>query len=131
MCLNSSAPNNLARGLSNAHSATANGSTRTPYLSRFRFPCRRGRRDCSRAKFRAGHKSREKAEERIELLRDPGYRVIERVFAIHMEAFDWNCPQHITPRFTEDEIREVLKPMERRMQELEQENERLRKELNR
>ena len=25
---------------------------------------------------------------------------------LHLEAFDWNCPQHITPRFTEAEIAE-------------------------
>ncbi|MDY7525188.1 pyridoxamine 5'-phosphate oxidase family protein [Sphingomonas sp. 10B4] len=31
----------------------------------------------------------------------PSYRgVPERVFLLHLEAFDWNCPQHITPRFT-------------------------------
>ena len=31
----------------------------------------------------------------------PGYRArIERVIVIRVEAFDWNCPQHITPRFT-------------------------------
>ena len=29
----------------------------------------------------------------------------ERAFVIHIEAFDWNCPQHITPRFTEEEVR--------------------------
>jgi predicted pyridoxine 5'-phosphate oxidase superfamily flavin-nucleotide-binding protein len=35
----------------------------------------------------------------------PGYRaVVERTFLIKVEAFDWNCPQHITPRFTQDEI---------------------------
>ena len=29
----------------------------------------------------------------------PGYRArIERVIVIRVEAFDWNCPQHITPR---------------------------------
>jgi len=72
----------------------------------------------------------EKAKEWIERLRDPGYKaVIERVFVIRVEAFDWNCPQHITPRFTVDEIRDVLAPIETRMQELEQENERLRQEL--
>ena len=32
----------------------------------------------------------------------------ERAFLIHIEAFDWNCPQHITPRFTEEEIRGLL-----------------------
>ena len=25
----------------------------------------------------------------------------ERVFLLRIEGFDWNCPQHITPRFTE------------------------------
>jgi uncharacterized protein len=51
----------------------------------------------------------EKATEWIERLRDPGYKaVIERVFVIRVEAFDWNCPQHITPRFTEEEIRDAL-----------------------
>jgi hypothetical protein len=29
---------------------------------------------------------------------------IERVVFIEVAAFDWNCPQHITPRYTEDEI---------------------------
>ncbi len=29
----------------------------------------------------------------------PGYRArIERLFVIEVIAFDWNCPQHITPR---------------------------------
>jgi hypothetical protein len=50
---------------------------------------------------------------------------------IRVETFDWNCPQHITPRFTADEIKEALAPMERRVRELEQDNERLRKELAR
>ena len=34
--------------------------------------------------------------------------VPERAFIIHIEAFDWNCPQHITPRYTEEEMRELL-----------------------
>ena len=28
----------------------------------------------------------------------------ERAFLLHLEAFDWNCQQHITPRFTEAEL---------------------------
>ena len=37
----------------------------------------------------------------LEQLKVPDYRaVIERGFLINVEAFDWNCPQHITPRFT-------------------------------
>jgi uncharacterized protein len=23
----------------------------------------------------------------------------ERIFKLRLEAFDWNCPQHITPRY--------------------------------
>jgi len=35
----------------------------------------------------------------------PTYRArVERAVVLTIEAFDWNCPQHITPRFTEAEI---------------------------
>jgi ferredoxin-NADP reductase len=33
---------------------------------------------------------------------------VERGFIIEVEGFDWNCPQHITPRFTETEIEDQL-----------------------
>ena len=67
------------------------------------------------------------AREWVGRLRDPGYlATIERVFVIRVEAFDWNCPQHITPRFTEEEIREMLAPFERRLADLERENKELR-----
>jgi predicted pyridoxine 5'-phosphate oxidase superfamily flavin-nucleotide-binding protein len=67
------------------------------------------------------------AHEWIERLRDPGYKaVIERVYVIRIEAFDWNCPQHITPRFTAEEIQEALAPLERRLEDLELENKKLR-----
>ena len=63
-------------------------------------------------------------------LGDPEYKaVIERVFVIHVEASDWNCSQHITPRFTEEQIREALAPVEKEMQALRRENERLQAEL--
>jgi hypothetical protein len=39
----------------------------------------------------------------------PGYRAhIERVAMISIVAFDWNCPQHIARRYTEDEISRFL-----------------------
>jgi predicted pyridoxine 5'-phosphate oxidase superfamily flavin-nucleotide-binding protein len=67
------------------------------------------------------------AREWIERLRDPGSKdVIERVYVIQVEGFDWNCPQHITPRFTEEQIREALAPFEHRVEQLEMENEKLR-----
>ncbi len=44
---------------------------------------------------------------------------IERVIAVEVEAFDWNCPQHITPRFTEDEVRAAVQPLRERIAALE------------
>jgi hypothetical protein len=54
---------------------------------------------------------------------------IERVFVIHVEAYDWNCPQHITPRYSVEELRDGMKDVEKRIQTLEQENDALRKKL--
>jgi hypothetical protein len=74
----------------------------------------------------------EDAKEWVKKVREPGYNAtVERVFVIRIEAFDWNCPQHITPRFTEDEIRDALAPVETRMQRLEDDNKKLREEIAR
>jgi len=60
------------------------------------------------------------APELIEKLQDPGYDArIERAMLLHVEAFDWNCPQHITPRYTEEEIEELIEPLRMRIEELE------------
>jgi len=57
----------------------------------------------------------------VELADDPaavtslmpeGYRAIpERAFFIDVIGWEWNCSQHITPRFTEAEISAAIKPM--------------------
>lgn len=60
----------------------------------------------------------------------PDYRGIsERAFLLHLEAFDWNCPQHITPRFTESEVAAAVAPLRARLAELETENQALRDAL--
>jgi uncharacterized protein len=51
--------------------------------------------------------------------------IVERMITIHVQAFDWNCPQHITPRFTEKEIEAAVQPLKDRIQVLEEENARL------
>jgi uncharacterized protein len=72
----------------------------------------------------------EKAKDWLHRVRMPGEKTeIERVFVIHVEAYDWNCPQHITPRYTAEEIREGMQEVQKRVQALEQENEKLRTEL--
>ena len=50
----------------------------------------------------------------------PGYRAeVERAVRVRIAGFDWNCPQHITPRFTLDEIEHTLTPLRERVAELE------------
>ena len=62
----------------------------------------------------------------IEQLEDPNYQArAERAVVYHVEAFDWNCPQHITPRWTEDELAPVIGELQARISDLEDENERL------
>ena len=53
----------------------------------------------------------------------------ERIIRLRLEAFDWNCPQHITPRFTESEIGEAIQPLRERLAGLEAENAALRSRL--
>lgn len=52
----------------------------------------------------------------------PGYRArVDRVALIDVVAFDWNCPQHITQRFTLDEVEEAATPLRDRIAALEEE----------
>ena len=53
----------------------------------------------------------------------------ERAFLIDVVGFDWNCSQHITPRFTESEIATAVGPLQARLAELETENQALRDAL--
>lgn len=62
------------------------------------------------------------APELIAQLQDPGYEAkVERAMVLHVEAFDWNCPQHITQRFTLEEIRELNAPLYEHIAQLEAE----------
>jgi hypothetical protein len=67
----------------------------------------------------------------IESFRPPDKAdVVERVILIHVEAFDWNCPQHITPRYTMEELQDVLVPVREKLARLEAENVALRTKLS-
>ncbi len=48
----------------------------------------------------------------IAQLEVPSYRArVERGIVIHIEAREWNCPQHITPRYSEAEVEKLLAPL--------------------
>jgi predicted pyridoxine 5'-phosphate oxidase superfamily flavin-nucleotide-binding protein len=65
--------------------------------------------------------------ELLDTLKTPDYRArVERGMVIEVAAYDWNCPQHITPRFTEAEVETAVAPLRRRLAELEEELKRCR-----
>ena len=69
------------------------------------------------------------APELAEQLKVPNYKArIERAVRLHVEAFDWNCPQHITPRFTLEEIKRMSQPLYEHIEKLEAEIKRLKSE---
>ena len=55
---------------------------------------------------------------------------IERAMILRVDAFDWNCSQHITPKYTSDEIQILIAPLHERIEKLEAENKRLREQLD-
>lgn len=56
----------------------------------------------------------------IEQLRVPGYPADpQRAILIHVEAWDWNCPQHIPRKFSEEHVTSMIEPLRARIQELE------------
>jgi predicted pyridoxine 5'-phosphate oxidase superfamily flavin-nucleotide-binding protein len=46
-------------------------------------------------------------------------RLVERLFLIEVVSFDWNCPQHITPRYSAAEIKAAVQPLQERIADLE------------
>ncbi|MFB6894459.1 pyridoxamine 5'-phosphate oxidase family protein [Kitasatospora sp. NPDC056327] len=54
---------------------------------------------------------------------------VERLVLIRVEGFDWNCPRHITPRYSVPELEELLKPLQARLDSLLEENRRLKHRL--
>ncbi len=64
--------------------------------------------------------------ELAERLSADGQGRVERLFVIDVEAFDWNCPRFITPRYSEDEVRAAF---DRQYRDLVDENEALRARL--
>jgi predicted pyridoxine 5'-phosphate oxidase superfamily flavin-nucleotide-binding protein len=71
-----------------------------------------------------GHLSAHEPADRPDLTRllaiDDYKARIERLVTVAVEAFDWNCPQHIVPRYSLGEIELATGPLRARIAELEQ-----------
>ncbi len=70
--------------------------------------------------------SADEAPELAARLHVEGEGRVEGVFTLAVEAFDWNCPQFITPRFTAEQVREMMAPQ---FEQLNAENEALKARL--
>jgi predicted pyridoxine 5'-phosphate oxidase superfamily flavin-nucleotide-binding protein len=44
---------------------------------------------------------------------------VERLVFIDVVSFDWNCPKYITPRYSAEEVNELVGPLKTRIAELE------------
>ncbi|ETZ20976.1 pyridoxamine 5'-phosphate oxidase family protein [Pedobacter sp. V48] len=53
----------------------------------------------------------------------------ERMMIFHIKAYDWNCPQHITPKYSIEEIQELFEPQKQYIKTLEQEVKSLKEKL--
>ncbi|MCO1597455.1 pyridoxamine 5'-phosphate oxidase family protein [Micromonospora sp. RHAY321] len=54
---------------------------------------------------------------------------VERLITVDVQGYDWNCPQHITPRFSEAELSDALAPMRDELARLRADNHALREQL--
>jgi uncharacterized protein len=63
----------------------------------------------------------------IAAVTDPSYdAIVERAVVVSVAAYDWNCPQHIVPRYTAAEIEPIISPLRVQLDACQAENRRLR-----
>ena len=74
--------------------------------------------------------SLEEQPELREMLELENYRYeAERIFVFKVKAFDWNCPQHITPRYTVEEIAKMTEDKDNYIESLKEEIKTLKEKL--
>ncbi|SEK93527.1 hypothetical protein SAMN05216359_10435 [Roseateles sp. YR242] len=82
------------------------------------FPNQRRLKLLGRVQLVEAGESKE-ADAAIAAVANPAYAAtVERAFLIAIEGWDWNCPQHITPRFTETEVVHLMTPLRAQVQKL-------------
>ena len=79
------------------------------------YPNRRRLKIWGRARIVHEHED----PEIIAQLQIPSYRArVERGIVIHVEACEWNCPLHITPRYSKAEVDHLITPLLEEIQSL-------------
>jgi len=91
------------------HASTANIAAE-PRVSLFLmdYPGRRRLKLLAKARV----VTREQDPELVSRMMPDGYKALpERAYLFDLVGWDWNCPQHITRRFTEPQIETLLRPI--------------------
>jgi predicted pyridoxine 5'-phosphate oxidase superfamily flavin-nucleotide-binding protein len=65
--------------------------------------------------------AREHREPAAQVTEPSKLKTVERIFRVEVVSYNWNCSQYITPRFTEEEVREATTPLLERIAKLEAE----------
>ncbi len=66
----------------------------------------------------------------LESLHDASYKAkLERAIVFEIKMIDINCPQHIMPRYTEEEMGETFKDLKEKINQLKEENAQLKRKL--
>jgi uncharacterized protein len=60
-------------------------------------------------------------EETVHLMGDLPRAKIERIIVVDVVGYDWNCPKHITPRYSLGEVEELAGSLRERIAQLERE----------
>ncbi|RZJ23640.1 MAG: pyridoxamine 5'-phosphate oxidase [Acinetobacter sp.] len=60
---------------------------------------------------------------------DYKYKAV-RIMLFKIKGYDWNCPQHITPRYTQQEVQEAFQGQIEESKRLKEENAELRRQIN-
>lgn len=84
----------------------------------------------ARMKLIARATVRTRADDPELFVRVAGNAAAEAIIVVRVEGVDWNCPLHITPRFSEDEIRRMAQPLLDELRVLKRENAELRAKLS-
>jgi uncharacterized protein len=80
----------------------------------------------NRARLKLFGRARRIDEPASDLVQRLGGGRVTGVVIVRVEAFDWNCPKYITPRYTTDAVRSITEQLQQRVDQLEAELARLR-----
>jgi hypothetical protein len=65
--------------------------------------------------------AREVDGDMVPLIGEPPRTKVERIIFIEVVGYDWNCPKHITPRYSTHDVEELVVSLRQQISQLESE----------